>query len=106
MSENALTVFETKYMATMQRIADLENTIKELTDTKDKVRAELQQAMEYYGLRSVDNDILTITLVAPSVSTTIDTKLLRISDPDTYEELIDTYPKVTERRQSIRIKTK
>lgn len=101
-----LTLFNTNYLATMQRIADLEQTIKELEETKDKVRAELLQAMEYYGLRSIDNDILTMTVVAPSVSTTIDTKAIRISDPDTYEDLLEKYPKVTERRQSLRIKVK
>lgn len=101
-----ITLFNTNYLATMQRIADLEQTIKELEDTKDKVRAELLQAMEYYGLRSIDNDILTMTVVAPSVSTTIDTKAIRISDPDTYEDLLEKYPKVTERRQSLRIKVK
>ena len=101
-----ITLFNTNYLATMQRIADLETTIKELEDTKDKVRAELLQAMEYYGLRSIDNDILTMTVVAPSVSTTIDTNAIRISDPDTYEALLDKYPKVTERRQILRIKVK
>jgi CRISPR-associated exonuclease Cas4 len=101
-----LTVFNKNYLATMQRIADLENTIKELEDTKEAVRKELLQAMEFYGLRSIDNDILTMTLVAPSVSTTIDTKAIRLNDPDTYEDLLDKYPKVTERRQSLRIKVK
>lgn len=101
-----LTLFNTNYLATMQRIADLETTIKELEDTKEKVRKELLQAMEYYGLRSIDNDILTMTVVAPSVSTTIDTKAIRISEPDTYEDLLEKYPKVTERRQSLRIKVK
>ena len=101
-----ITLFNTNYLATMQRIADLETTIKELEDTKDKVMAELLQAMEYYGLRSIDNDILTMTVVAPSVSTTIDTKAIRISDPDTYADLLDKYPKVTERRQILRIKVK
>ena len=68
--------------------------------------AELQEAMEFYGLRSVDNDILTMTLVAPSVSTTIDTSALRREDPDTYDRLIEVYPKKTERRASIRMKLK
>ena len=101
-----LTVFNKNYLATMQRIADLENTIKGLEDTKEAVRKELLEAMEFYGLRSIDNDILTMTLVAPSVSTTIDTKAIRLNDPDTYEDLLDKYPKVTERRQSLRIKVK
>ena len=104
--DNNLVVFSDKYMVTMQKIADLERTIKELDDTRKKARAELQEAMEFYGLRSVDNDILTLTLVAPSVSTTIDTTALRMEDPDTYERLIEVYPKKTERRQSLRMKLK
>jgi len=95
--------FSDKYIATLQRYADLETTIKELEDTKKKVRKEIQEAMEYYGIRSFDNDILKLTLVAPSVSTTIDTSALRISDPDTYERLIELYPKKTERKQSLRV---
>ena len=98
-----ISLFNNNYMATMQRYADLESTIKELTETKDKVRAEIQRAMEDYNIRSIENDILKITLVAPSVSTTIDTKALRMRDPDTYEDLLDEYPKTIERKQSLRI---
>ena len=95
--------FSDKYISTMQRYADLEKTIKELEDTKKKVRKEIQEAMEFYGIRSFDNDILKLTLVAPSVSTTIDTSALRISDPDIYEELMEKYPKTVERKQSLRV---
>ena len=56
-------VFSDKYLATMQRYADLETTIKELEDTKKKVRAEIQEAMEFYGVRSFENEILKLTLV-------------------------------------------
>ena len=99
---NELT-FNDKYTATMQRYADLETIIKELEDTKKKVRAEIQEAMEFYGIRSFENDILKLTLVAPSVSTTIDTSALQINDPDTYDSLIEVYPKKTERKQSLRV---
>lgn len=98
--------FSDKYIATLQRYADLETTIKELEETKKKVRAEIQEAMEFYGVRSFENDFLKLTLVAPSVSTTIDTKALRISDPDTYDTLMEKYPKVTERKQSLRVTTR
>lgn len=95
--------FSDKYIATLQRYADLETTIKELEETKKKVRAEIQEAMEFYGVRSFENDFLKLTLVAPSVSKTIDTSALRISEPDIYDELIERYPKVTERKQSLRV---
>ena len=96
-------LFNNNYMATMQRYADLDATIKELTETRDTVRAEIQRAMQDYNVVSIDNDIMKITRVAPSVSTTIDTKALRIADPDTYEELLDKFPKSTHRKESLRI---
>lgn len=101
-----IALFNNNYMATMQRYADLETTINELTETKEKVRDEIQRAMTDYGIISIENDIVKITRVAPSVSTTIDTKAVRIADPDTYEDLIEKYPKVTHRRESLRVKIK
>ena len=104
--DNTMTVFNDTYLATMQRYADLEKTIKELEETKKTVRAEILEAMEFYNIRSVENDILKLTVVAPSVSTTIDTTALRLQDPDTYEKLLVVYPKKTERRQSLRVTLK
>lgn len=101
-----ITLFNNNYLATMQKYADLERTIKELTETKEKVRADIQKAMEEYNIRSIDNDIVKLTIVAPSVTTTIDTKAIRLTDPDTYEDLLEKYPKVTERRQSLRVNIK
>ena len=95
--------FSDRYIATMQRYADLESTIKELEDTKKKVRREILEAMDFYGIKTFENDILKLTVVAPSSSTTIDASALRISDPDTYDTLIEKYPKVTERKQSLRV---
>ena len=106
MSENNLAIFEDRYMATMQRYADLEKTIAELEETKKKARAELQEAMEYYNIRSIDNDYLKITLVSPSTSITIDTLALRAADPDLYDKLIERFKKVTDRRASLRVKVK
>lgn len=99
-------VFNDKYLATMQRYAELEATVKELEATKKKVRAEIQEAMEHYNIRSVDNDFVKITLVAPSTSISIDTAALRIARPDMYDELIGRFPKKTERKASLRVTIK
>lgn len=104
--DNNLTVFSDKYLMMMKQIAAHEMELKKLKEESDEMRYKLMEAMEANNIRSFENDILKMTLVAPSVSTTIDTKALRLRDPDTYEELLDEYPKVTERRQSIRITIK
>lgn len=106
MSENAITVFNNNYMATMQRYADLEQTIKDLDATKKKVRAELQRAMEDYGIRSIENDICKITVVAESDSITIDTSALRISKPDVYDDLVDAFPKHMHKNAFLRVTIK
>lgn len=103
---NELTVFQDKYMATLQRYAELEQTIKELDDTRKAVRSEIQEAMEFYNIRSFDNEVLRLTLVAPSVSKSIDSSALRIAQPDLYDELIAKFPKTVVRKQSLRVKLK
>lgn len=106
MTESNITVFNNAYMATMQRYADLEQTIKELEQTKKDVRAELKRAMEDYNIRSIDNDILRITVVPPTESVTIDTKALRIAKPDIYDRLIGEYPKRTTKDSYVRVTLK
>ena len=101
-----MTKFNGAYLATMQRLADLESTIKELKETSDQVRKDLLAAMRDYDLVTVSNDILTISRVAGSESKSINVKELKLLDPDLYFELEDKYPKVTKRAESIRIKVK
>ena len=105
MTDN-ITVFNNNYMATMQRYADLEETIKELENTKKEVRKELKKAMEFYNVRTIDNDIIRITIVPPTESVTIDTKALRISKPDIYDELIGSFPKRTTKDSYLRVTIK
>lgn len=103
---NEVVAFSEKYLDTLQRYADLEKDAKRIEEKKKKVRQEILEAMEFYNLRSFDYDLFKLTVVAPSVSTTIDTKALRISDPDTYDKLIEVYPKKTERKSSLRVTLK
>ena len=99
-------IFEQKYMAVMQQYDNLETTIKELTELKDKARAELQEAMEKYNVRTIDNEFMKITLVSPSVSTTIDTTTLRATKPELYDLLVKRFTKRIERKASLRVKIK
>lgn len=107
MSDSNLTVFENNYLETIKRYRDLVETINEFEDTKKKVLKELKRAMEYYGVRSHEIDSADLqckmTLVAPTESLTIDTKALRISKPDTYDELIEEFPKHTTRDSYVRV---
>lgn len=106
MTERNMTVFNHNYMATMQRYVELEETIKELEQTKKDVRSELKKAMEFYNVRTIDNDLVRITVVPPTESVTINTKALRIDRPEVYEELIESYPKRTSKDSYLRVTVK
>ena len=98
--------FDTAYLAQMERIAELEKVKKEIEETSKSIRKELLEAMKYYNLMSVDNDYLTITRVSASTTKSINTKELKLLEPDLYFDLESKYPKVTERSESVRIKVK
>ena len=101
-----LVKFETAYLATMQRVAELETIKKELEEQSKAIRKDLLKAMKYYNLVSVDNDFVTITRVAASTSKSINTKEMKLLEPDLYLTLVNKYPKVVERGESVRIKVK
>jgi len=97
-----LTLFQSKAMAIMQEIANLDRMKKEL-DAKDKVvRQELQEAMDKYGIKKFENDILKVTYVEPTTRTTIDSKRLKEELP----AIAEKYTKVSQVKGSVRIDVK
>lgn len=97
-----LTLFQSKAMMVMQKIADLDRQ-KKILDEQDKVvRKELQEAMDKYGIKKFENDILKVTYVEPTVRTTIDSKKLKEELPAVAEK----YTKRSMVKGSVRIEVK
>ena len=97
-----LTLFQTKAMAVMREIAELDRMKKEL-DAKDKVvRQELQEAMDKYGVKKFENDILKVTDVEPTTRTSIDSARLKKELPAVAEK----YTKISQVKGSVRIEVK
>ena len=97
-----LTLFQSNAMAIMQEIADLDRMKKQL-EAKDKVvRQELQEAMDKYGIKKFENDILKVTYVEPTTRTTIDSKKLKEELP----AIAEKYTKTTMVKGSVRIDVK
>lgn len=97
-----LTLFQTKAIAIMQEIADLDRMKKQL-EAKDKVvRQELQEAMDKYGIKKFENDILKVTYVEPTTRSTIDSKRLKEELP----AIAEKYTKTTVVKGSVRIEVK
>ena len=97
-----LTLFQNKAMAAMQKIAELDLQKKQLEAQDKAVRQELQEAMDKYGVKKFENDILKITYVEPTTRTSIDSARLKKELPAVAEK----YSKISQVKGSVRIEVK
>lgn len=103
---NEVTQFENKYLAVMAEIASMAKQEKVLAEKNKKLKAVLEKAMEEHGVASIDNEFLKITRVAASSSTSLDIKKLQAVEPKLYGELLEDYPKVTNRKSYVKFTVK
>lgn len=104
--ENEMTAFENNHLAIMANYALLETQIKTYKEQQTKLKTELEQAMEKFDIKSIDNDYLKITRVAPTTRTGLDLKAFEKEEPEEYAALLEDYPKITEVKASLRITVK
>lgn len=103
---NELTEFEQSNIALFKDLKLLDDNIKELQDKQKKYKDELVKQMEQYNVKSIDNDFVKVTYVAPNQSTSVDLKTFKEKEPEEYDMLLNDYPKVTNRKGYVRIKVK
>lgn len=94
--------FQSKAMAIMQKIVDLNIQKKQLEAQDKDVRQQLEKVMGEYGITSFENDLLKVTYVAPTTRTTIDSAKLKKELPAVAEK----YTKVSQVKGSVRIEVK
>ncbi len=102
----AIKQFENKHLQIMRDIAQMTKQEKELGEKLKQVKEELEKAMDAHNIKSIDNEFLKITRVAASSSTSIDTKKLQEKEPKLYGELLEDYPKVTNKKAYLTFKVK
>lgn len=103
---NELTEFEQNNIALFKDLKLLDDNIKELQDKQKKYKDELVKQMEQYNVKSIDNDFVKVTYVAPTQSISVDLKSFKEKEPEEYDMLLNDYPKVTNRKGYVRIKVK
>lgn len=101
-----LETFEHDHLSDMKSYATIDNTIKELTKSRNVFRDNLLESMEKYGVKSIDNEVMKISLVSASSTTTIDLSKVEKEEPETYDGLLADYPKTSNRKASLRITVK
>lgn len=100
--EKALEAFQGGQVAVLQGIANIIKQKKALEEQEAELKVKLQEAMELYGIKKFTSDILNITYVAETTSTSIDSAKLKKKYPDIAAECSKTSNKKAYIRVSIK----
>ena len=103
---NELQVFEQQNLAVFKQLAEFKKAKDAMELQEKKIKADLQKAMEQYGIKSFKNDVVTLSYVDASTSESIDTKALQEKEPELYKELLADYKKVKKTSAYVRIMVK
>ena len=98
--------FENKYLQDFKQLRLLEEEKKNLEYLSKQAKEKILQEMLKAGVKSIDNDFIKIMVTNPSESVSIDLKEFQKKEPVAYAELLEDYPKVTKRSESLRITLK
>ena len=89
-------------MPVIEQIHDLEIKAKKIKEQEEKLKAILLKAMEDNNIKKWEDDVLTISYIAPTTRNSIDTTKLKKDMP----EVAEKYTKTSNVKSSIRIKLK
>ena len=98
--------FESKYLQDFKQLRLLEEEKKKLDELSKEAKSKLLDAMLEAGTKSIDNDFIKVMVTNPSESVSVDLKTFQKKEPVAYAELLEDYPKVTKRSESLRITLK
>ena len=97
-----LTAFNTAVPETIGKITSLIKLKKQLEDQEKQLKQKLVEAMETYGVKIFENDLIKMTYVAPTTRSTIDSARLKKDHPAIAEQ----YSKVSDVAASVRVTLK
>jgi uncharacterized protein (UPF0335 family) len=78
------------------------DTIALLEIEKDRYTQKIKESMELHGIKSIDNEYMTITYIEPTTRVSVDQKKLKQEHEEVYLECV----KESSVKSSIRIKVK
>ncbi len=97
-----LVQFQSAGAVAIQKIGTLMRLKKELEDQEKQLKQDLVKAMEAYGIKSFENDLIKMTYVAPTTRSTIDSTKLKKDHPD----IVQQYSKTSNVSASVRVTVK
>lgn len=100
--DNSLILFENRSLDILKALKESEESYKKLEEQRDKLKAELLKAMEEYNLDKWENSEFSVSYIAPTERTSVDSKKLQKLHPDIYTEVVKT----SSVKASVRFKVK
>lgn len=88
-----LAAFETQYMTVFEQIKGIVETKKAMEAREKELKDKLREAMEAHGIKSIDNQLVKITYIAPTTAVSIDSAKLKKRYPAIAEECSKSSPK-------------
>lgn len=86
--------FEDQHMMIFRQLADIINAKKKWEKEEEKAKAAIKKIMDKYEIKSIDNDVIKITRVAPGADKlTVDLEAFAKAEPEEYADLVKDYPK-------------
>lgn len=98
----ALTAFKSAVPETIKKITTLIKLKKQMDEQEKQLKEQLVKAMEAYGIKAFENEIIKMTYVAPTTRSTIDSARLKKEHPD----IVAEYSKVSDVSASVRVTLK
>ena len=84
--ETGLSEFRATQLATLNAIASLSAHKKAIEEQEKQMKAALYEAMQKYGITKFESDVLNLTLVQPTMTTSVDSTKLKKKYPDVYAD--------------------
>lgn len=100
--ETGLQMFKEVNMTILKKVVEIVNQKKALEAQEDELKAKIKDAMEKGNIKKFESEILNITYIAETSSTSVDSKKLKDQHPAIYEEC----SKVSKKSAYIKISVK
>lgn len=91
--ETALATMQTEAASVITAIANLSVQKKQIEEQEKNMKEQLKAAMEKYGIKAFENEVVKFTYVAPTVENRIDSKALKNDLPDVAAKYTKQNPK-------------
>lgn len=97
-----ITAFQSAVPETIKKITSLMALKKQLDEQEKQLKQKLVEAMEIYGVKSFENELIKMTYVAPTTRSTIDSARLKKDHP----AIAAQYTKTSNVSASVRVSLK